>query len=175
MSSAALLSRLGSAAALAAILILPGCSGSSSSGNWQEFKSQKCRFAAQFPGDVEVEEVGTDSQFQAHSDDANFRITCSRVPPLTEKAALRELRAMRDGAAESLNATVEEARNADVQGEPAIEFTLSFTLQGADMVSYTRYVRCKGRFYQQIVTAPAGTSRDPDIQKFFGSFQLETK
>ena len=174
MSIAALLLRLGPVA-LAAILFLPGCSGSSSSGNWQEFKSQKCRFSAQFPGDVEVEEVGADSQFQAVSDDAIFRVTCSRVPPLPEKAAMREFRVMCDGAAKSLDAIVEETRNTKVQGQPAIEFTLSFNLAGADTVSHTRYIRCQGRLYQQIVTTTAGTSRDQDIQKFFRSFQLETE
>ena len=157
------------------MLLLSGCSGSTPSGNWREFKSEKCRFSAQFPGDVNEEEVGTDSQFQAASDGANFRITCEQVTPLAEKGALREFRAMCDGVAKSLDASVEETRNSKVQGQPAFEFKLSFHLAGANMVSHTRYVRCQSRLYQQIVTAPAGASDDQDVRKFFKSFKLETE
>ena len=170
------MSRLFQRAVLLSVFCLSGCSGSGSTQNWQEFNSEKCQFSALFPGDLEEEEVGTDSQFQARGKEANFRITCSRVSPVkARKAALRELLAMRDGAAKSLEATVIEAREADVQGEPAIEFKLAFSINGTDMVTHTRYVRCQDRFYQQIVTSPAETSVAEDTRKFFGSFKLATE
>ena len=158
------------------MLLLAGCSGSGSANNWREFKSEKCKFAAQFPGQVHVDDAGTIAQFESAGKQANFRITCSEVPPLKGKdAALRELHVMRDGAAKSLNGTVEEARNADFQGQPAIEFTLTFSIDGAKMVSHSRYVRFSDRFYQLIVTAPAGTNAEQDVRKFLESFDVETK
>lgn len=108
-------------------------------------------------------------------DDADFRITCSSVPLLKGKeAALRELRSMREGAAKSLNASIEEARNTEVQGQPAIEFTFSFSIDGRNMVSHSRYVRFPKCFYQQIVTVPVGTNVEEDVRRFWESFQVQT-
>jgi len=174
VSIAALISRRNPAAVLMAMLLLAGCSDGSGQ-NWQTFKSPQWKFSARFPGEVSEEAVTTFAQFQAASDDADFRIMCSQVPPLSPKRAMAELLAMRDGAAESLHATVAESKNIDVQGQPAIEFTLNFSAGGADMVSYTRYLRCRNLLYQQIVTAPAGTNVEQDIRKFFASLKVETQ
>ena len=174
MSIAALISRPSLAAVVVAMLLLAGCSDGSGT-NWQAFKSQQWKFSAKFPGEVSEEAVTTFAQFQAASDDADFRIMCSQVPPLSPTRAKAELLAMRDGAAKSLHATVAESKNIDVQGQPAVEFTLEFSADGADMVSYTRYVRCRNFLYQQIVTAPAGTDVEQDIRKFFESFKVETQ
>jgi len=125
--------------------------------------------------EVAEEAVTTFAQFQAASDDADFRIMCSQVPPLSPTRAKAELLAMRDGAAKSLHATLAESKNIDVQGQPAIEFTLNFSAGGAEMVSYTRYLRCRNLLYQQIVTAPAGTNVEQDIRKFFASLKVETQ
>ena len=168
------MSRFFPMAVLQIAFCLAGCLSQGSSQDWREFKSEKCQFSAQFPGQVNVDDVGTIAQFEAAGDEANFRITCSQVPPLQGRdAALRELHAMRDGAAKSLDGTVEEARNADFQGHPAIEFTLSFASDGANLVSHSRYIRYQDRFFQQIVTAPAGTNAEGDVRKFFESFQVD--
>jgi hypothetical protein len=159
-------------AVLLGIYCLAGCSETSSANNWRQFKSEKCKFSAQFPGQVRVDDAGTIAQFESAGKEANFRITCSEVPPLKgNDIALRELHTMRDGAAKSLNGTVEEARNADFQGQPAIEFTLTFSIDGAKMVSHSRYVRFPDRFYQLIVTTPARTDAEEDVRRFFESFK----
>jgi hypothetical protein len=163
-------------AVLLAIFCLAGCSETSSANNWREFKSEKAKFSAQFPGKVHVDDAGTIAQFEAAGQETNFRVTCSQVPLLKEKeAALRELRTMRDGAAKDMQATVEESRDADFQGHPGIEFTLAFAIDGVKMVSHSRYVRCQDRFYQVIVTAPGGTNAEQDVRKFLGSFEVNSK
>jgi len=163
-------------AVLPAIFCLAGCSETSSANNWREFKSEKAKFSAQFPGKVHVDDAGTIAQFEADGNQVNFRITCSEVPPLKGKdAALRELHTMRDGAAASMGGTVEEARNADFQGQPAIEFTLTYSLEGTNMVSHSKYIRGPDCFYQLIVTAPAGTKADEDVRRFWESFKIESK
>ena len=161
-----------------AMLCLAGCSERSSNSpkTWQAFQSEKFKVSAEFPDKVIADEAGTISQFQASSDEADFRITCSTVPTMKGKeAAFRELRSMRDGAAKSLNATIEEARNTEVQDQPAIVFTLSFSIDGRNMVSHSRYVRFPECIYQQIVTVHAGTNADKDVQKFFESLKVGTK
>lgn len=161
-----------------AMLCLAGCSERSSNSpkTWQAFHSVKFKVSAEFPDKVIADEAGTISQFQASSDDADFRITCSTVPLLKGKeTALRELRSMRDGAAKSLNATIEEARNTEVQGQPAIEFTLSFSIDGRNMVSRSRYVRFPVCIYQQIVTVPAGTNVEQEVRRFLASFEVEAR
>ncbi len=153
---------------------LAGCGSQGSSPTWQVFKSEKCQFSAQFPGPVNVDDAGTIAQFEASGDEANFRITCAAVPPVQGSgAAMRELLEMRDGAAKSLNATVEEARKADFQGHPAIDFTLTFAVAGTKMVSHSRYIRYPDRFFQLIVTAPAGADAERDAQRFFESFHMD--
>ena len=75
--------------------------GGGSRKTWQAFKSEKFKVSAEFPAKVIADEAGTIAQFQASSDDADFRITCSSVPLLKGKeAAFRELRSMRDAIAE---------------------------------------------------------------------------
>ena len=161
------------AAALGAILVLAGCSGCNDS--WESFKSQKWRFAAKFPGKVREESQTTFAEFQAVNEKATFRITSTKVSPLPAKEAMAELVAMRDSSAASLHATLAESKNIHVQGEPAIEFTLQFTMEGEEMVSHTRYVRCGNRFHQVIVTAIADANLEGDVRKFFDSFQVETE
>lgn len=160
-----------------AMLCLAGCSErrSNSPKTWQAFRSEKFNVSAEFPDKVIADEAGTISQFQASSDDADFRITCSTVPLLKGKeTALRELRSMRDGAAKSLNATIEEARNTEVQDQPAIVFTLSFSIDGRNMVSHSRYVRFPECIYQQIVTVPIEVNAEHDTRKFFNAFRVVT-
>jgi hypothetical protein len=159
-------------AVLLGIFCLAGCSETNIAHNWREFKSEKGKFSAQFPGRVHVDDVGTIAQFEADGQQANFRITCSEVPALQDKnAALRELHTMRDGTAASLGGTVEEARNAEFQGQPAIEFTLTYSLEGANMISHSKYIRGRNCFYQLIVTAPAGIDVEQDARRFFESFK----
>jgi hypothetical protein len=178
MVIAAPLSGTGPAILLLIMLFSAGCSvpDSKSPKSWQTCESENFKFFAEFPGKVTVDEAGTIAQYQASSDDADFRITCSTVPLLKGKeAAFRELRTMRDGAAKSLNASIEEARNTEVQGQPAIEFTLSFSIDGRNMVSHSRYIRFPECIYQQIVTAPAGMNVKKDVRRFWDSFQVGTK
>lgn len=63
------------------MLFLAGCSGDRSSQSWRAFKSEKCQFSAQFPGPVNVDDAGTSAQFEAASEEANFRITCATALP----------------------------------------------------------------------------------------------
>lgn len=70
---------------------------------------------------------------------------------------------------------MEEARKADFQGQSAIDFTLTFAVAGTNMVSHSRYIRYPDRFYQQIVTAPAGINADKDVRKFLESFEMKTR
>jgi hypothetical protein len=170
---AAPISQPGLAAALGVILALAGCSGCNDS--WEGFKSQKWRFAAKFPSKVSEESHATFAEFQAVTERATFRLTTAKVSPLPAKEALAELVAMRDSSAASLHATLAESKNLQVQGEPAIEFTLSFAVEGEEMVSHTRYVRCGNRFHQLIVTAIADEEMEGDVHKFFDSFRVETE
>lgn len=155
------------------LLVLAGFAGCDSGGNWQTFQSKPWKFSAKFPGTVNVQSQQTFAEFQAVSETSNFRIMCSQVPALTGKKALAELLAMRDGSEKDLDATLGESTTVDVQGNPAIEFTLAFTVAKVDMVSHTRYVRCRNRFYQLIVTVPAESQADDDIRTFFESFRIE--
>ena len=170
---------MGLTVSLLALLLLVGCSsgrsGSSSPRNWQAFASEKGKFSAEFPFPVKVEEVGDTTFFQASGGDANFRISYSPVRFIESKeAALRELRRIRDGTADSLNATMNDARNVDFHGCPGIEFTLTFTSDGAKFQAHSRSIRCGNRYYEQIVTLPAGKNADTNVRRFFDSFQVDT-
>ena len=155
------------------LLILTLFSGCDS--NWHVLRSNQWRFSAKFPGQVSEESHATFGEFQAVTKQATFRITSTKVSPLPAKEALAELVAMRDGSADSLHATLAESKNIDVQGEPAIEFTLIFTVEGKESVSHTRYVRCGNRFHQLIVVAGADADIKEEVRKFFDSFRVETE
>ena len=162
-----------SKAALIGMLFLAGCSGASGS-KWQEYKSEKYKFSAQFPRKVTMDEEEGSAHF--HADDAaDFRIVFSKVEPLDGKEAARsELHRVRDVSAQSLNATVKDTKDTDCHGLPAIEFTFNVTMDGDKMETHSRYVRIRDRFYQQLVTVPAGAKRDEDVRKFFDSFRVDT-
>jgi hypothetical protein len=171
--AAASMPRVRTAVALAAMLTLASCPACNSNHGWQSLESPRWKFSVEFPGEVSEEPQETFAEFGAASENANFRIMCSKVPRLPPKESRAELLSMRDGSADSLHATVAESKIVDVQGQPAIEFTLEFTVEGEEMASHTRYVRCRNHLYQLIVTAPATVPAEEEVRKFFDSFRIE--
>jgi hypothetical protein len=153
------------------LFIMAGVSGCD--GNWHSFQSRQWKFSARFPGPVTEESQQAFAEFNAVSEKATFRIMSAQVSPLPEKKARAELLAMRDGSAKSLGTTAAESKNMTVQGEPAIEFTLSFTIEEEEMVSYTRYIRSGNRLHQLIVTAPANADIKGEVRIFLESFHIE--
>lgn len=170
------MSRAISIVILLGISCLAGCSKTNSARNWQEYKSEKHKFSAEFPYTVQVEE--NQDRTSVHSNDSgekvDFGIVASEfVAPDGKEAAWRELAEVRDSIAERLGGSIEDAKNMDVAGLPAIGFTLVMTDEGKQFRVYSRYVMSKDRLYRQSVTVQAGTNADKDVQTFFESFQVE--
>src|SRR5690242_8725471 len=144
---------------LLGIFCLAGCSKTSSGGNWREYKSEKHKFSAEFPSTVQVEEG--QERTSVHSNISggrvDFGIVASEfVAAEGKEAAWDELGEVRDSTAERLDGSIEDAKNMEVGGLPAIGFTLVMTDGGTQFRVYSRFIVSKDRLYRQSVTVQAG-------------------
>ena len=160
-------------AAATVLSFLAGCVETADSDGWTRFRSTAHKFSAKFPGPVRTEEDGDKAQFDAGTD-VHLRIACSKVPRLRNRELeLADLRRMRNEMTESLKAAVKDEKDVEFHGLPATEFVLTLGSDGLEVETHNRFVRVGDRFYQQIVTVPAGTDAQWEVRKFFDSFEVQ--
>ncbi|HWB27174.1 MAG TPA: hypothetical protein VG738_16975 [Chitinophagaceae bacterium] len=173
---------------IALIFTLLGSFSVSSAQEWIKYASAEMNFKAQFPlkpveqqqstptaaGPIKMNMVMVDLSQNAEASNMLYMINYSALPDSISSDHQEKMDAFFDGAvkgmAKNVNGSLVSSKRMEYKGFPGDDAKID--LQGQGIIT-ARAILIHNRFYILMVISGAGKDTNPDVTKFFDSFESE--
>ncbi len=152
---------------------------SASADSWETTKSEEGSFSASMPGrptktTQTVQTVAGKIDLHMYIVERNlgriaFFVGFSDLPAVGNMDGV--LTGCVDGVVKSVNGTIETQYDIKVAGYPGRHITFHGTAAGQALVGHTRVLLVDNRLYQLLVLGLPNEIQQPDVERFFESFQ----